>query len=42
VFHLVTRDVAERELGFDMPVEEVVTVLAESWVRAMRPLESKE
>lgn len=42
VFHLVTRDVAERELGFDMPVQEVVTVLAESWVRAMRPQESKE
>src|SRR5215471_2000752 len=42
VFHLVTRDVAERELGFDMPVQEVVTVLAESWVRAMRPQQSQE
>ena len=42
VFHLITRAVAERELGFDMPVEEVVTVLAENWVRAMRPMESKE
>lgn len=42
VLHLVTRAVAERELGFDMPVEEVVTLLAESWVRAMRPLDSKE
>ena len=42
VFHLITRAVAERELGFDMPVEEVVTVLAENWVCAMRPMESKE
>jgi len=42
VFHLITRDVAERELGFEMPVDEVVTVLAENWVRAMRPMESKE
>lgn len=42
VFHLITRTVAERELGFDMPVEEVVTVLAENWVRAMRPADSKE
>ena len=40
VFHLITRAAAERELGFDMPVEEVVTVLAESWVRAMQPVES--
>jgi len=42
VFHLITRAAAERELGFDMPVEEVVTVLAESWVRAMQPVESTE
>ena len=42
IFHLITRAVAERELGFDMPVEDVVTVLAENWVRAMRPADSKE
>lgn len=42
IFHLITRSVAERELGFDMPVEDVVTVLAENWVRAMRPADSKE
>ena len=42
IFHLITRAVAERELGFDMPVEVVVTVLAENWVRAMRPADSKE
>ena len=37
LFHLVTRPIAERNLGFDMPVEEVVAALAENWVRAMQP-----
>ena len=37
LFHLITRGVAERNMGFSVPVEEVATELAELWVRAMRP-----
>lgn len=37
VFHLFTRQVAERLLAFDMSGEQAVTELAESWLRAMRP-----
>lgn len=35
--HLLTRRVAEREVGFVVPLEDVVTELAEQWLRAMRP-----
>jgi AcrR family transcriptional regulator len=37
LFHLITRGVAERQMGFTQPVEEVAVELAELWVRAMRP-----
>lgn len=37
LFHLITRDVAEQRLGLDLAVEDAVTQLAASWVRAMRP-----
>ena len=36
LFHLITRPIAERELGFEVPLEEAVTTLAETWVQAMR------
>ena len=36
-FHLLTRQVAERAVGFDVPLEEAATQLAESWLRAMDP-----
>jgi AcrR family transcriptional regulator len=36
-FHLMTRPVAERMLGFEMNGEQAVTELAETWLRAMRP-----
>lgn len=39
IFHLVLREVTETRLGFDTPVEEVATQLAEIWVAAMRPTE---
>lgn len=39
LFHLIARSVVERELGFDVPIEDAVTVLAETWVRAMKPEE---
>jgi AcrR family transcriptional regulator len=38
-FHLMTRPLAERLLGFDIEGEQAVTVLAESWLRAMKPEE---
>ena len=41
LIHLIMRPIAERELGFDMPVEEAVTALAETWVRAMRSTNSE-
>jgi AcrR family transcriptional regulator len=39
-FHLLTRPVAERMLGLDIDGEESVTLLAESWLRAMAPEEA--
>jgi AcrR family transcriptional regulator len=36
-FHLMTRPLAERVLGFDIDGEEAVTLLAENWLRAMAP-----
>jgi AcrR family transcriptional regulator len=38
-FHLMTRPLAERLLGFDIEGERAVTMLAESWLRAMKPEE---
>jgi AcrR family transcriptional regulator len=35
-FHLMTRPLAERALGFDIDGEQAVTLLAENWLRAMR------
>lgn len=35
--HLITRAVAEREIGFAIPIEDVAVTLAEQWLRAMRP-----
>jgi AcrR family transcriptional regulator len=40
-FHLMTRPLAERLLGFDVDGEQAVTLLAENWLRAMAP-ERKE
>jgi AcrR family transcriptional regulator len=39
-FHLITRPVAEQMLGLDMDGEEAVTLLAETWLRAMTPEEA--
>ncbi len=36
-FHILTRPIAERLLGLDIPGEQAVTELAQSWLRAMRP-----
>jgi AcrR family transcriptional regulator len=36
-FHLMTRPLAERLLGFDIDGDEAVTLLAENWLRAMAP-----
>ena len=36
-FHLMTRPLAERVLGFDIEVDQAVTLLAENWLRAMAP-----
>jgi AcrR family transcriptional regulator len=36
-FHLMTRPMAERLLGFDIEGERAVTTLAENWLRAMAP-----
>jgi AcrR family transcriptional regulator len=36
-FHLMTRPLAERMLGFDIEGEQAVTLLAEHWLRAMAP-----
>ena len=40
LFHLVTRSVAERHLGLDVPLDEAATRFAEQWVRSMRPEDS--
>ena len=37
LFHLVTRSVAERHLGLDLPLDDVAEQLAGQWVRSMRP-----
>lgn len=37
MFHLLTRDLAESKMGFDVPLEESVTELADAWVRSMTP-----
>jgi AcrR family transcriptional regulator len=39
-FHLLTRPLAERMLGLDIDGETSVTLLAESWMRAMAPEEA--
>jgi AcrR family transcriptional regulator len=39
-FHLLTRPLAERMLGLDIDGEQAVTLLAESWLRAMAPEEA--
>lgn len=41
MFHALTRPAAEKMLGFDMEGEQVVTQLAESWLRAMQPDEEE-
>jgi AcrR family transcriptional regulator len=41
LLHMITRGVAERELGLVLPLEEVATELAERWLRAMRPDEEE-
>ena len=38
-FHLLTRPLAERMLGLDIDGEKAVTILAEGWLRAMKPEE---
>jgi AcrR family transcriptional regulator len=40
LFHLLTRPLAERLLGLDIDGEQSVTLLAESWLRAMTPEEA--
>jgi hypothetical protein len=35
--HLLTRRLAERLLGLDLEGEEAVVILAENWLRGMRP-----
>ena len=37
VMHLITRPLAERTFGFDMPLREVGRRLAAAWLRAMSP-----
>ena len=37
IFHLLTRSVAEDRFGFDVPLEESVSQLADIWLRAMTP-----
>jgi len=37
LFHLMTRELVEERLGLDVPLEDAVSQLATSWVRAMRP-----
>ena len=41
-FHLITRDLAERVMGMDVDGEQAVTLLAEGWLRAMKPDETEE
>jgi AcrR family transcriptional regulator len=39
IFHLLTRPLAERMLGLEIEGEQAVTMLAETWLRAMKPEE---
>jgi AcrR family transcriptional regulator len=39
LFHLITRPLAERMLGLDIDGDQAVTLLAENWLRAMKPEE---
>jgi AcrR family transcriptional regulator len=36
-FHILTRPIAEEVMGLDLAGEQAVTLLAESWLRAMKP-----
>lgn len=36
LLHLMARTLLERELGYNVPVEDIVTQLAENWVRSMQ------
>ena len=40
LFHIITRPMAEQMLGLDIDGEHAVTLLAESWLRAMKPEET--
>ncbi|MHB8613512.1 MAG: TetR/AcrR family transcriptional regulator [Candidatus Dormibacteraceae bacterium] len=40
LFHIITRPMAEQLLGLDVDGEQAVTLLAESWLRAMTPEEA--
>ena len=37
LFHLLTRDLVEARMGFDIPLADAATQLADAWVRAMTP-----
>jgi hypothetical protein len=37
LMHLITRETAERQIGFETPLEEVAAELVEQWLRGMRP-----
>ncbi len=41
LMHMLTRTVVERELGFNMSIDDSVTALAENWVRSMKPEEER-
>src|SRR6202171_4141319 len=40
LFHIITRPMVEQMLGLDIDGEQAVTLLAESWLRAMTPEEA--
>jgi AcrR family transcriptional regulator len=42
MFHLITRPLVDQLLGLDIDGEQAVTELAETWLRAMAPMEGKE
>ncbi len=39
LIHMLTRRLAEHEFALDIPIEEALTELAESWLRGMRPVQ---
>jgi AcrR family transcriptional regulator len=41
-FHLMTRPMFQRLLGFELDGEQAVTELADGWLRAMRPVEKED